>query len=373
MKENFNSQGYRDNLAKDLKDIRETDPELAQKILTEEKESIRYNLAKKENASSKAIKRSSMEKADPEKYAQNLEVLNSFSFYDDNEKFVESLKNSFKNLDLNGLEKSKFVNLEIKTPTEQRSVFSGTDIAEKLMYENDNSKMLLYAFSDLDMIRGKKPKIDLLLAKENIKFIRLPFTAEDAIMKLNGNENQKIDGAELQKVQDNEILVKVSHLLHMVHISSPEGINYLDSHDKGRLPEMLTEAKLYFPALNNKTDKEVAEFLFAIRQGAPEVMKGENIEGVYCDIEGTLFNGEELNTKTLEMLKDFESQGKNVTLWTDGDITKLQTLLDTAGIKYPLKSKIDHAGASAEIVIDNDDNNTFSAKTKIFAKKFIKI
>ena len=102
-------------------------------------------------------------------------------------------------------------------------------------------------------------------------------------------------------------------------------------------------------------------------------MKGQNIEGVFCDIEGTLFNGEELNQDTLNKLKEFESQGKNITLWTDGETTKLQELLNKNSITYPLKSKIDHAGASAEIVIDNDDENTFSAKTKIFAKKFIKV
>jgi len=135
----------------------------------------------------------------------------------------------------------------------------------------------------------------------------------------------------------------------------------------------MSEAKEFFPALVDKSDKEIINFLQNIRQNVPEVMKGQNIEDVFCDIEGTLFNGEELNNATLEKLKELEVQGKTITLWTDGDIGSLQKLLDKAGIKYPLKSKIDHAGASAEIVIDNDDQNTFSAKTRIFAKKFIKV
>lgn len=44
-KSNFDSQGYRDNLAKDLKEIRKTDPEMAQGVLAEEKNTIRYKEA----------------------------------------------------------------------------------------------------------------------------------------------------------------------------------------------------------------------------------------------------------------------------------------------------------------------------------------
>ncbi len=177
----------------------------------------------------------------------------------------------------------------------------------------------------------------------------------------------------LQEIQDKEILNKVSQLLHKIHISSMDQFDTLPENEAKNLPKLISDAKEYFPALEGKTDKEIVEFLFQIRQNVPEVMKGQNIEGVYCDIEGTLFNGEELNQKTLNTLKELESQGKNITLWTDGDVSQLQTLLDKNGIDYPLKSKIDHAGASVEIVIDNDDQNTFSAKTKIFAKKFIKV
>lgn len=310
---------------------------------------------------------------DQDAKTKNLEILNSFTFYEDNQDFVESLKKGFSTLDLGGLDNSTFINLEAKDSNGKIASFENINLTENLLRQNDKNKILLYAFSDLDIIRKIKPKIDLLLAKENVRFTRLPFTAEDLISILNSGMNEEVTGEKLQEVQDKEILGKVSHLLHALHISSPSELDHLQGDDKYRLPSMIADTKSYFPALEGKSDKEILEFLFAIRQSVPEVMKGQNIEGVYCDIEGTLFNGDELNTKTLDMLKEFEAQGKNITLWTDGDITKLQVLLDNAGIKYPLKSKIDHAGASAEIVIDNDDNNTFSAKTKIYAKKFIKV
>lgn len=40
--ENFDTQSYRNNLAKDLKDIRKNDPAKAQRVLDEEQKTIRY-------------------------------------------------------------------------------------------------------------------------------------------------------------------------------------------------------------------------------------------------------------------------------------------------------------------------------------------
>jgi len=304
----------------------------------------------------------------------NLEIINTFKFYGDKEaeSWIESLKKEFQKLDLTGLENSAFVNLEMKDQSGKRATMTGVDTLENMISKNDTEKILAYAVSSLDQIRERKPQIDLFVTKENVKFLRLPFKASDAINALRNQETEIVSGNKLQEIQDKELLNKVSHLLHAIH-AHQEADGSITMTTPDMMPKMVKDAKEYFPALQNKTDQEIVDFLFNIRQNVPEVMKGQNIEGVYCDIEGTLFNGEELNTKTLDMLKEFEAQGKNITLWTDGDITKLQTLLNNAGIKYPLKSKIDHAGASAEIVIDNDDNNTFSAKTKIYAKKFIKI
>ena len=46
MKEDFNSQEYRDNLAKDLKEIKKTDPKKAQEVLEGEKNTKEYKVAK---------------------------------------------------------------------------------------------------------------------------------------------------------------------------------------------------------------------------------------------------------------------------------------------------------------------------------------
>lgn len=54
--ENFNAKEYRDNLAKDLKEIRKTDPEKAQEVLAEAQETEEYQEAKRIHLENKSIK-----------------------------------------------------------------------------------------------------------------------------------------------------------------------------------------------------------------------------------------------------------------------------------------------------------------------------
>ncbi len=352
--------------------IRKTDPEKAQEMLAKEQgiEEYQEALDVKQNLRSVdytddvgSLVQDEIENERKQFDKQNLPQT-KIDFYDNNKNFIDSLKKALENIDFKGLENIALVNID----------GIGVDKTESLVRKDSNKEFIIYSFQSEDKLKSDNPKVALLLAKDNVKFLRLPFTPDDLIRTINSEVIETKDSEQnLQEIQDKEILNKTSYLLHKIHISSIEQFDTLPENEARNLPSLISEAKEYFPALENKTDREIVEFLLQIRQNVPEVMKGQNIEGVYCDIEGTLFNGEELNQDTLNTLKDLESQGKNITLWTDGDTNQLQTLLDKNGITYPLKRKIDHAGASAEIVIDNDDQNTFSAKTKIFAKKFIYI
>lgn len=343
--ENFDSKRYRDNLAKDLKEIRKADPEKAHEILTKAQETEQYQEAKRIHQESLENKK------------RNQEIAKSFvyyNYYPDEKDFFSP--ESLKEFDLSGLENCAVIAIERNDGTHSLEV--GTDIALSLLNKDSMRPILLYGFHSIDGFKKVVPKSELLFAKENVRYLQLPYNAEDLVKALSKQSSTEINTEKIQELQQAEVSKKVSQWLHIID----------------RFPEkVMNEVKEFFPTLNDKTDKEIEDFLFKIRQNVPEVMKGQNIEGVYCDIEGTLFNGEELNQNTLNKLKELESQGKNITLWTDGDINQLQKLIEENGITYPLKSKIDHAGASAEIVIDNDDENTFSAKTKIFAKKFIKV
>jgi len=58
--ENFNPKTYRDNLAKDLKEIRKTDPEKAQVVLNEEKETGEYQESLQLHNDKKALEKSNL-------------------------------------------------------------------------------------------------------------------------------------------------------------------------------------------------------------------------------------------------------------------------------------------------------------------------
>ena len=224
-------------------------------------------------------------------------------FYDNNKNFIDSLKKALENIDFKGLENIALVNID----------GIGVDKTESLVRKDSNKEFIIYSFQSEDKLKSDNPKVALLLAKDNVKFLRLPFTPDDLIRTINSEVIETKDSEQnLQEIQDKEILNKTSYLLHKIHISSIEQFDTLPENEARNLPSLISEAKEYFPALENKTDREIVEFLLQIRQNVPEVMKGQNIEGVYCDIEGTLFNGEELNQDTLNTLKDLESQGKKI-------------------------------------------------------------
>lgn len=94
--ENFNAKNYRDNLAKDLKDFRKDNPELAEKVLLEEQETIRYKEAEKYNNQDRInrrekarIEKQRAEKQEEEK--RKLEKLLEFPSYEFSEYRVDPI------------------------------------------------------------------------------------------------------------------------------------------------------------------------------------------------------------------------------------------------------------------------------------------
>ena len=90
-------------------------------------------------------------------------------------------------------------------------------------------------------------------------------------------------------------------------------------------------------------------------------------------MEGTLFSNSVLNQSVLQFLKTKEAEGKKVTLWTDGNLAELQLLLDANNILYPLHAKRNFAGAIIEMAIDDMDQHSFTAVTKMYARTFVRV
>jgi hypothetical protein len=241
----------------------------------------------------------------------------------------------------------------------------GIEIALEMLRKDPATKVILYGFLPIEYLQAKKPEIDIVLKYENARFIRAPFTMEDFADIF----NQK-NTIELTYTITDEIRRKlgvINHSLgHVKDISNPK-----PGYEVGEIASAIQMTKEYFPAVHHFSDLEVLQFLKSVSADREEIMKGQEISGVYCDVEGTILVNGDLNQSTIELLREYEQQGKKITIWTDGDIETLVATLTSLGFVYPLKSKFDYAGARAEIVIDDKDEYTFSAMTKISAKKFI--
>ena len=243
----------------------------------------------------------------------------------------------------------------------------GITIAMEMLRKNPDAKVILYGVLSLNYLQTKKPEIDVVLKYENARFILLPFTMEKIADIFKSNNTVDLKYTVTDEVRKK--LGVINHSLsHVKNINNPN-----PGYEVGEIDSAIHMTKEYFPAVSNFTNSEVLEFLKSVSADRKEIMKGQEILGVYCDTEGTILVDGKLNTNVISILREYEQQNKTITLWTDGDIEALKVTLEKLGVNYPLKSKFDYAGALAEIVIDDKDEYTFSAMTKISARKFIHI
>jgi hydroxymethylpyrimidine pyrophosphatase-like HAD family hydrolase len=96
---------------------------------------------------------------------------------------------------------------------------------------------------------------------------------------------------------------------------------------------------------------------------------------VFVDRDGTLYDVEkkELNPKTLDIIKQFQSEGKEVTVRTLGDVAKVQALLDEANIPLKVKSKVEFKGGTVEIAVDDLPEEELFTIINVKAEKYIQV
>lgn len=100
-----------------------------------------------------------------------------------------------------------------------------------------------------------------------------------------------------------------------------------------------------------------------------------DLDGVYCDVDGTLLRHDgSFNEEVWNIVLKYEAEGKPVSIWTGGDVEDaIRRLASTPAAGYPVLSKIDFAGAKAEIIIDNEFEHTLEVEMGITAETFIQI
>lgn len=248
---------------------------------------------------------------------------------------------------------------------------TGIDIAYKMLINEPTKKIILYHVIPLEFIRKKNQKLDIVLVKPNVRFLEIPFTAE-ALVNAFESKNVEIDSETTKNALNKHIQGQLSGIWHDIRKASdplhPEEGWVTDMVAKG-----IETAKELFPMLIDKDNTFIITFLEEVSRMREEIRKGEDLEGTFCDMEGTLFSNDILNEGVLSFLRKDEREGKSITLWTDGNIPELQSLLNIHEIPYQLHPKRNFAGAVVETAIDDMDENSFTAVTKIYAKTFIRV
>ena len=99
------------------------------------------------------------------------------------------------------------------------------------------------------------------------------------------------------------------------------------------------------------------------------------IRGVYCDLAGTLTmdDFETINQNILEVLKEEESKGRDIFLWTGGDPNQAQKKLEKHNIKWKVLSKRTFRDKTVETVIDDLNIELFSTLYEINCIEYVQL
>jgi len=290
----------------------------------------------------------------------------------DEREWVESLKKEIDELqNAEDFRNTHFIAVENSIDGHYLQHFFGVTIALNILRETPNAKILLYCFCPPEFVRTKKPELDLVLSYSNAYLLEAPIDPKDFQKVFHTEKKIKSKGEYTASQEAEKYLSQIFHDIKYVQ----NWENATDESDDPKLAKVMKLTKEYFPALSTASVTQIIDFLQSNSKtlSRTEVMKGQKLSGVYCDIEGTILIDGKLNQKVVSVLDTYREEGKDITLWTDGNIKDIQPQLITYGVTYPVKSKYDHAGAIAEIVIDDMDEYTFAAVTKISAQHFIRV
>lgn len=249
-----------------------------------------------------------------------------------------------------------FICLETDIHQKSEAEFDGVDIAIKELQKNPQGRIILTSMMSVKEVSKFKPEINFLLSKENVRFIDT--LADQSHFENIWNTPSEYSG-NILAISDYTQKI-MGYLAHA----------YKGPQDTSRVAD---QAREHFPSMQNLAHADVIDFILTSVADRPLVRDGEYCDGVFCDIEGTLFVDNILQKKVLDRLEEYKREGKVVSLWTDGDVKSLSGLLEDNNIQFPLFPKLSFAGAVVEIAIDDMDELAFNARTKIFAKNFISV
>ncbi len=273
------------------------------------------------------------------------------------------------------LDGSHLIYVENTRGWRKRSDFGGIDDAREILSKTPEAKIVLLGMFPIEMLRKQKNTCDFVMAHPNVVFVDILHASEELRnVQFRGIIDQEKYLASADKLAKEKML----HIRHILQgIKDP--YHPEDENEKNRIESAFKETQEYFPGLD--TIDKMLDFVIHVNIDIPEKMKGEEIDGVYCDVDGTLIeyvgihSGKEgtqqLRQSVVELLKKYEQEGKKIYIRTWGNVEKKTAYLRKLGITWPVLNKYDYAGATAEIVIDDTDQNAFIVQSKILPKTYI--
>lgn len=249
--------------------------------------------------------------------------------------------------------------LEYKEDGNHRSDLAGLDIALKL--ETDVPLIICSFLPETYFLTDKKLEVKFrgLLARKMTAFVQLPdiYNPEEWYTKyleiLSSEKEEDVIALELQKDELlNETMSRIRH---------DYGRSFDDGSEESKSKTLLAIEKAKEVGLTG-SDEEIIEQIKSFKvKPKNSLFAGRYFPGIFCDIEGTLFFGYQLNTSLVKTLEE-AAKTKPVTLWTGGDLKSIQEKLWKHNITWKLLSKYDFAGAEVEIAYDDDSAETILGK-----------
>lgn len=284
-----------------------------------------------------------------------------------NDYFINGLNEQLKNEE----GAVKLILAEYSEDGEHRLEFIGLKLA--LSQNPEELPIILTSFmseSDFLKMKDHSTKFQALMAKRKIGFLQLPFTDQDFLAKyqelMSDEKVEDILAVELEKIDDFQ--TQMGYIKHSIsgYVNNPES-----DQAKERIAKALIDGR-NIGLLG--TDSEVIEQIIGyVYQPVPnKYFAGRFFAGVFCDIEGTLLVDNKVNGELLITLKEL-SKGRQITLWTGGNLREIKETLLKNKITWKLVPKSSFSGAEVEMAIDDEPYTVFHEKYGIEVKDFIQI
>lgn len=237
-------------------------------------------------------------------------------------------------------------------------------------------KLIKNLLSNLHELQDKNlaEKIEKIFNNTNNEFMHIPMISKDNWSKESIVLTKKLGNKEIIGLVWKEASQRIWQFRHTLqHKDDPYDMT------ENEKAERLKEVQKFFPWLED-FDKAM-DYILHIKLDLAEPMKWKRIKWVYVDVDGTLIeyvgihSGKEgtqkLRQEVVDLLKKYESEWKEIVIWTWWDVELKKKYLRSLWITRPVVSKYDYAGATAEIVLDDTDQNAFIAQSKIYPETYI--